>query len=224
MAKSVLKGLEQFEGSADELMRQLALYRAEVGKKALNKYAATAGRYAPPNMAKGFIEDRFYHRPIIYLKKQVESGQNYKLKWLDITKLRAGYRFRVNVRPEGQGLERASEYPMYFKTKAEAESVTPIKRRGYLKWSFGVGLMQWGAKVPPWIKTLESRSPALKAKRDAQTVLLTDEDDVLRGVMRNFAMPKNTSFAGIATRRAEAAVGKLLAKETKKLEALEWNF
>ena len=223
MAKSVLKGLDTFELSAEKLFQILAQYRAEVGRKALTKYAATAGRYVPPNMGRAKIDERFYNRRIEYLPKLVESGKRTKWSAVDLKKLREGFLFRIVVRLRGSGLDRKADTALYFRTKAEAQQHQRILTRGYLKLSFSVGLMPWGAKPANWAKELIGQSPALAGMTTQQQVLLTDEDDVLRGVMKNFAMPSHTNFAKIAAKRAELAVGKMLDKEIKKLDDFDWN-
>lgn len=223
MAKSVLKGLDTFELSAEKLFQILAQYRAEVGRKVLTKYAATAGRYAPPNMGKAKIDEHFYKRRIYYLPELVESGKRTKWSALDLKKLHEGFLFKVIVRPRGSGLDRKADTPLYFRTKAEAQQHQRILTRGYLKLSFSVGLMPWGAKPASWVKGLIGQSPALAGMTNQQQVLLADEDDVLRGVMKNFVMPAHTNFAKIASQRAEKAVGKMLEKEIKKLDDFDWN-
>lgn len=224
LAKSVLTGIDQFELTAEKMFRLLTQYRAEVGRKALEKYASTAGRYAVPNMGWTKIEERFYTRKIDYLPKTVKSARRNKYRILDLYKLHQGFLFRIVVRPPGEGLNRQSDTPLYFKTLAEAKAHEVIVRRGYLKFSFGTGLEQWGAKRPNWIRKLADLRPALNRTNAEQQVLLTDEDDVLHGVMTNIVMPKNTSFARIAAQKAESAVGKLLQKECKKIESLDWDF
>lgn len=223
MAKSVLKGLDTFELSAEKMFQILTQYRAEVGRKALTKYAATAGAYAPPNIRRAKIEERFYKRRIEYLPELVKSGKRTRWSAVDLKKLREGFLFRVIARPLGSGLDRGADIPLYFRTKAEAQQHQRILTRGYLKLSFSVGLMPWGAKPASWATELIGQSPVLAGMTKQQQVLLTDEDDVLHGVMKNFAMPSHTNFAKIAVKRAEAAVGKMLDKEIKKLDDFDWN-
>lgn len=215
MRKNVKLDMTKFKAAYNKYMKEVDADKEKILYGAAKQFSQYASLYAPPNLGKKTLDEKYYKRKLFYLPTEIKNNEN-RSKQKDLEMLKQGFLFKILKKiPLSKKFD-----VLYFKKKTgKVKKLLKIANRGLLRASFGSNIEVLGESIPTNIRRLLTKSKNIKNLKNFNKFLFQNKDHSSSLTIENDVIDAQPSanFAEISVRQGDKQAAKYIKRKVNEI-------